>query len=82
MTLTLTDVTQQIILSRSDGAFATNLGIICTMLLLTLLIKRELSRSSTKPGVRTAAAAFNIAIVPLSLAFLIIVAVRIIDLFS
>lgn len=64
--------------THTHNMFATALAAIVTLLLVGLMIQKELARTSGRTG--EWAQVLNLAIVPLLIAFLLIVAIRINDL--
>jgi hypothetical protein len=76
MTSIITELIRQTIRSPGAGTFATTSGILIVLLLIVLLVQKEFSRSLGGPRSPAWGQALNIAIVPLLLAFLVIVADR------
>jgi hypothetical protein len=80
MTATVTEVTISTIMSNSSDTLSTTLGIIATLLLLVLLVQKEIISALDNPRAKRWADTLNIAIVPLLLAFGLVVAIRFTDL--
>jgi hypothetical protein len=80
MTSTVTQVTLTTILFNTPTSVATSLGLILFFLLVALVVERELMRarggSQSERYMRT----LNVAILPLLMAFVVIVVIRILDI--
>jgi hypothetical protein len=80
MTSTVTQVTLTTILFSTQTSVATSLGLILFFLLVALVVERELMRArggfQSERYMRT----LNVAILPLLMAFVVIVAIRILDI--
>jgi hypothetical protein len=80
MTSTVTQVTIATIASSTDETLSTTLGAIVILLLIVLLFQKELARALGGPRSRTRMQVLDIAIIPLLLAFALIVVMRFVDL--
>lgn len=77
MTSTITDAT---LITVGSNTYSTIISVIVIVLLLALLLEKELVRAFGSPRSRDWMQALDIAIMPLILAFGIIILVRFIDL--
>lgn len=82
MTSTVTELTKFFVTSSSDPDFSTTMGVIAILLLLMLLAQKELGRSTGGMRARTWVLTFNIAIIPLLIAFGYTIIMRFLDLLS
>ena len=80
MTAILNNVINQYISSSAYGAISTSLGVIAVVLLLVLLIERVLLDAYFGERSRKRLWVFNIATLPLLLAFAVIVIMRFIQI--
>jgi hypothetical protein len=80
MTSTVTEITLTTILFSTHTSRATSLGLILVLLLVALVVERELMRarggSQSERWMRT----LNVAIVPLLIAFVVIVVIRLLNI--
>jgi hypothetical protein len=80
MSAIVNEITTRIISSGTFDALSTTYGLIIAMLLIILLVQKELMRAHGGPHVRLWLQTLNIAIVPLVVAFGMVVVMRIVDL--
>jgi hypothetical protein len=80
MTSTVTEVTRMIILSSNYGRLSNSLSLIVILLLVVVLAQKELMRALGSSRSKTWMRALDIAIVPLWLAFGVMVIRRLIAL--
>jgi len=80
MTATVTELTRSLILSTPYDTLSTTVGVAAIVLLLFLLIQKEFIRAYSGPRSKAWMQASNIAILPLSLAFGLIVARRFVEI--
>lgn len=80
MTSTITHVTIRVITASSFETITTTFGLVVIVLLFVLLIEKEIIRSFNGRRVQTWLHALDIAIVPLALAFGLIIALRLVAL--
>ena len=80
MSSTVTEVTILTIGSTTPDVLSTTVSVIVIVLLLVLIVQKELVRAFGGPQSREWMQALNIAIVPLLLAFGVIILVRFIEL--
>jgi hypothetical protein len=74
---TVTHLTRQLVLTHTYESLSTGVGILAIGLLLVLLVQKEVARGwVTQRSLRV----LDIALVPLAVAFLVIVAVRFVHL--
>ena len=76
MTSTVTAVTIRAILSNNFDGLSTSFGLIAILFLLVLLVLKELVRALETPRAKAWMQAFDIVIVPLLLAFGLVIFVR------
>jgi len=82
MTSTVTELIRETIRSTSASTIAATFGIITIVLLVVLLVQKEFRRGWGGSRSSAWAQTLNIAIVPLFMAFLVIIAVRFLRLGS
>jgi hypothetical protein len=80
MTSTVTDVTRDLILSKSVETLTTSIGVVAVVLLIVLLVQEELVRVLDGPRAGKQVRALGVAIVPLFASFVVTVTTRAIDL--
>ena len=80
MTSTVTEATTMVLLSSSYDFLSTSVGIASLIALGILLVARELTRVLARERSIVAGWAYEIALVPLLLAFAIIIALRLAEL--
>jgi hypothetical protein len=80
MTATVNQVTITMITSNTYDALSTSIGVMAILFLVILLIHKELIRTIDSPQSGSWMQVFNIAIVPLFLAFGLIIISRLISL--
>ena len=77
MSSTVTHLTRQLVLTHTYESLSTGVGILAISLLIVLLVQKEVARGwVTQRSLRV----LDIAIVPLAVAFVVIVAVRFVHL--
>jgi hypothetical protein len=82
MSAAVTQLTQTAVAIDPQGWLWNGLGFILTVLLIVLLAQKELVRAHDGPRTSERMRAFNLAIWPLSLAFVVIVVERVVGLLS
>ena len=80
MTSTVTDAITELLLSASYDTLSTTVGVAVLTALAILLIQREVTRVLAPESAEGSGWAFDIALAPLLLAFLIIITVRFAEL--
>ena len=80
MTATVTQLTIALATASAYEFPSTILDVMIVLLLIILLIQRELVRASGGPRLETWMQTLNIAIIPLSIAFVLITVTRFVDL--
>jgi len=75
-------VTTTVVAVVTIGYLAAPLGAACAVLLVGLLIHKELTSSNTAPWVHLLGRVLNIAIIPLFIAFVFTLIVKIADILS
>jgi hypothetical protein len=80
MTSTVTEITLTTILFGTHESRATSLGLILVLLLVALVVERELMRARGGPQSERWTRTLNVAIVPLLMAFAVIVVIRLLDI--
>ncbi len=80
MTSTVTETTEKAILFSTHEALSTSVGLVVVLLLVVLLVQKEVVRASGTARSRAWMRALDIAIVPLLMAFALIIGERIADL--
>jgi hypothetical protein len=80
MSATITEVTITTILSNSYDTLSSNFGIIAILLLIVLLTLKEVMRASSGLRSRTWVQILNTAIIPLLMAFALIIVMRFLHL--
>jgi hypothetical protein len=80
MTAIVNEITTRIISSGTFDALSTTYGLIVALLLIFLLVQKELLRAHGGRRARLWLQTLNIAIVPLVVAFGLVVVMRIVDL--
>lgn len=79
MTITITNLTESLVLSNQYDQSLTTLRIIAIALLIGVLLHKELLRAKESSASRLKLQVFNIAIVPLLFMFGVIIVVRLLD---
>jgi len=82
MTSFITQVTSGIVTASTYGWLSTTFGAIAVLLLVLLLIQKEVLRPFTESRATAWMRAFNLAIAPLLISFVLIVAMRLVVLLS
>ena len=80
MTSTVTDAATRVLLSASYDFLTTTVGVAVVIALVILLIGRELTRILARERANRSGWAFDIALVPLLLAFVVIISARLAEL--
>jgi len=76
MTSTVDEVTRLAVTASSYGQLSTTVGITAILLLLALLVQKEFLRTSTWSWSRKSLQALDIGIVPLLMAFSVVIFMR------
>ena len=82
MTATLTEAVVRTLTSAADGVFVTPFGVLAIILLLLVLVLKEVFRSMNDQRTKEWMRAFDIAMMPLILAFVAVILARFISLFG
>ena len=80
MTATVTDATVSALLTSAYDVISTTVGFVVVIVLAVLLVQREVTRLLARERSIRSGWAFDIAIVPLLLAFAVVVSLRLVEL--
>ncbi len=78
----ISTVTTSTVSTVTTAALAGSLALIGILVLLALLIQKEITTASDSPRVKLRGRILNIGIVPLMIGFVLIVATRLMEVFS
>ena len=82
MTGSITQLVSAVVSSDVGGLLEQGLGLILTAALIVLLVQRELVRAHGGPRSRNWIRALNLGIAPLTVAFVFVVVVRLLDMWG
>ncbi len=82
MTAMVTAATRSFIQGNSYSAISMSVGVVVILLLLICLIEKELMRAMAGARARAGMEAVNIVVVPLLIAFTVIILLRFLDIIS
>lgn len=78
----ISTVTTSTVITVTTAAVASSLALIAVMTIFTLLVQKEVATTARERWARALDRALNVGVIPLVLAFLILVALRIAEVFK